>query len=212
MPPFRRWWVQVARAMLDLTRPAELSNLGQTVSDPPSAALPDIHTRVNSAAGAAAVDGDGDSEMPDADGGGGPMTLEAVEGSVNGLEGSAIVQMDDKMAGRYYVDAATAQFMVRCLLRAVLRAVLCCLDSSVAHAACQRSRLIELENAFTVTGQLACGWGRAPQPRVHACHVAAARVSHEWPAVGCAAGPIVRRRRCYAVVIAAAVLVAVVLR
>eukprot|EP00892_Ulva_mutabilis_P005586 jgi/Ulvmu1/339/UM001_0343.1 len=111
---------RVARAMLDLTRPAELSNLGQDPADVTSVPLERILARVNaSVAAEGAADADGDVEMKEEEGkeeragGGGRMSVAEVETSITGLEGSAVVQMDDERAGSYYIDPATAQFMLK---------------------------------------------------------------------------------------------------
>lgn len=111
--------VQVAKAMLDLTRPAELSNLGQGAA-PPAVPLEAIADRVNhnarDAAKAAAADADGDVKMEDGEDGGDAKVAETtaadVEAIVSALADSSIVRPDDERPGFFSVDGETSAFMV----------------------------------------------------------------------------------------------------
>ena len=121
--------MQVVKALQDLTRPAELSNLSQGTALPavPLEAIADrVNRNARDAAKAAAADAAGDVKMEDGTDGGeakeGEVTAGAVEAIVSSLADSSILRQDDDRPGYFSVDGETSAFMVRAV-RAVLR---CC--------------------------------------------------------------------------------------
>lgn len=117
--------VQVAKAVLDLCKPAELSSVSQDTPIP-SVALASIHAQVNRNAQAAArrggsVDGDGDVKMEDGEetadekegAAAEAMSLETVAVIVDSLVNSEVMVADEARPGHFWLPTTTPTFMVR---------------------------------------------------------------------------------------------------